>query len=132
MSKSSIAGVSPRMSSRLELLASSFPRLGVGGAICVGFLITAVQILVACMVSGQSQPARAYATLFAWDGGWYAGIVHDGYRSPPVLSEEDYGNVAFFPGYPLAAWSMHTLFGLPIEAALLLTAQLACVGMWTF
>ena len=132
MGKSSMADVSPSVSSRFEFLADSFPRLGVGGAICVGFLITAVQILVACMVSGQSQPARAYATLCAWDGGWYAGIVHDGYRSPPVLSEKEYGNVAFFPGYPLAAQSIRLLFGLSIETALLVTAQLACVGMWTF
>jgi hypothetical protein len=94
--------------------------------------ITMLQILCACILSGQSNLKSAYATLYAWDGGWYQGIIENGYHSPPVLRSNDLGNVAFFPAYPLTAKLVQMTLGVSTEHALLFTAQLACVGMWTF
>ena len=44
---------------------------GVCKALCLGLIITAAQVLCASLISGQPNLARAYATLYAWDGGWY-------------------------------------------------------------
>src|SRR5258708_3421436 len=93
--------VSPEIYGRLS---------GVCKALCLGLAITAAQILCAMLLSGQPNLAKGYASLYAWDGGWYAGILREGYRSPPVLSEKDFGNVAFFPGYPLAATGVRQIF----------------------
>jgi hypothetical protein len=51
---------------------------------------------------------------------------------PPVGQSPDEANVAFFPGYPLAARWLGRCLGLSAPVALLVTAQLACWGFWAY
>jgi hypothetical protein len=90
------------------------------------------QVLLACVLTGCGNVADAYLALYQGDGGWYADIASNGYHSPAQLDSSNYGNVAFFPGYPLGARIVHRLSGLPVPYALLLTAQLGCWGFWSY
>jgi hypothetical protein len=111
---------------------STLEKLGTLGPVGIAFLITACQILLACLLAGGQSPREAYERLHRWDGGWYASIVNHGYFSPAVMSAGNVGNVGFFPGYPFAAYGIKQLFNLSTPAALLLTAQLACWSFWTY
>jgi hypothetical protein len=97
-----------------------------------GLLVTAVQVLLACLSSGRADPARAYAELINWDGVHYQSVVAEGYHSPLEPTAKRHGNVGFFPGYPVAAAAVMRLTGLPLRLALPLTAQLCCWGFWTY
>ncbi|HLW68119.1 MAG TPA: hypothetical protein VKS79_22570, partial [Gemmataceae bacterium] len=94
--------------------------------------ITAAQILFAMLLSSQGSISAAWRSLYQWDGGWFQSIVDGGYVAPDTLTPTDHGNVAFFPGYPLLARSLKNLFHLDGQAALLMTAQLACCGAWFY
>ncbi|WP_156815477.1 hypothetical protein [Pseudanabaena sp. PCC 6802] len=97
--------------------------------------ITLLQIAVACWLSGRSSLAKSYLTLFEWDSLWYANIINNGYFTtiPPDMSEwGKYSNVSFFPGYPALAFLVQQILKLSTEHSLLLTAQLAGWGFWTY
>jgi hypothetical protein len=94
--------------------------------------ITLSQILLACLVSGQPTPASAYLSLARWDSDWYGHIVDNGYVCPVRQTRADPGNTAFFPAYPLFTWLVKHAFGLDTRVALLVSAQLACWGFWTY
>src|SRR5262245_62031413 len=66
-------------------------------------LITLIQILLAAGVSGQHDLLSAWRSLWQWDGGWYGDIALHGYRAPAETTKDSFGNVAFFPAYPLVA-----------------------------
>lgn len=55
-----------------------------------------------------------------WDGGWYQSIISGGYS----LTPNSQSNVAFFPLYPLAAYSL-TLLGLSATTAAFTTSLVA-------
>jgi hypothetical protein len=97
-----------------------------------GLAITLAQVLVACLLSGQSNLGDAYLRLFCWDGVWYRKIVEQGYWTPPDLHHGYLGSVGFFPGYPLFARCLKLLFHVQSAPALLLASQLACWGFWTY
>jgi hypothetical protein len=103
-------------------------------AIYLGLLITLIQILFACLLSGANDPVEAYTKLCYWDCAWYGKIVENGYQStiPPVGQNPDLANVAFFPGYPIIARAFKNFFGLPTHYSLIVVAQLACWGFWTY
>lgn len=103
-------------------------------AIFLGLAITLIQIFLTCLLSDYSHPVEAYSHLYQWDSKWYAHIVENGYRStiPPTSQNPQLSNVAFFPGYPIVVRAAQTLFNLPTPHTLLLTAQLACWGFWTY
>jgi hypothetical protein len=103
-----------------------------GIALGCGLAITLAQLILACLLSDGATLGQAYTNLCRWDGGWYASIVETGYHSPPMLTSKDWGNVAFFPGYPLSALAVQKLTGLRTPHALLLAAQLACWAFWTY
>jgi hypothetical protein len=107
-------------------------KLGSLSLVATAFLITVSQILLACVLAGGHSPREAYERLYRWDGGWYASIINNGYLSPRVMTSTDYGNVGFFPGYPLAADGIKRLLGLSSPIALLFAAQLACWSFWTY
>ncbi len=94
--------------------------------------ITLIQLAVALACTGQSRPLDAWGALVQFDGGWFRSVVEHGYHFPPEPTLVDPGNVAFFPGYPLAARALIAVTGLPSDTALLLTAQFACVGFWIY
>lgn len=101
-------------------------------ALCIGLILTVVQVLLACAIAGKPTLAESYDSLYAWDGAWYAAILENGYYSPPVMTKKQFGNVAFFPGYPMTGRLVQKVTGLSSSHALLLVAQLACAGLWTF
>lgn len=103
-------------------------------AVFLGLIITCSQIIFACLLTDAKHPVEAYLKLCMWDSSWYQHIIEQGYRStiPPVAQNQDLSNVAFFPGYPIVAGAIASVFRLPTPSALLLAAQLACWGFWTY
>jgi hypothetical protein len=90
------------------------------------FVLWLVQLALVWIVAGS------FEALSTWDGGWYLNILENGYQSPfPRLSPENFGNVAFFPGLPVAAGLMHRFLNLVLEVShresLVVTAQLAAL-----
>jgi hypothetical protein len=49
-----------------------------------------------------------------------------------VEAPQDMAEVGFFPGYPLSARLVAAVTGLPAASAVLVAAQLACWGLWTY
>jgi hypothetical protein len=103
-----------------------------GRAAAWALLITLAQILVAVVLAGGQTRRIGYERLVVWDGGWYEAIVQSGYYAPAEITPKNYGNVAFFPGYPLLAWCLVKAFGLSTKIALLFASQGACWGFWTY
>jgi hypothetical protein len=102
--------------------------------ICIALLLTLAQTAAALVLAGPDSFRSAYERLHCFDSNWYASIAELGYRCQVErLTEPGYqDNVAFFPGYPLAATALMQLLALPAKVALPLTAQLACFGFWTY
>lgn len=100
----------------------------------LGLIFTLSQVIFACLLTDARHPVEAYLKLCMWDSGWYQHIIEHGYRStiPPVGQNQDLSNVAFLPGYPIVAGAIAWIFRLPTPYALLLAAQLACWGFWTY
>jgi hypothetical protein len=99
-------------------------------AVSLGLLLTLLQILVACLLSGRENLHEAYLSLCQWDSFWYSTVVDQGYNAVPNPHGE--ANVGFFPGYPCLTRQVRTLTGLPTGEALLLTAQLSSWAFWTY
>jgi hypothetical protein len=105
-------------------------RVGRTAALALALMLG--QIVLACSLSGQTAPGPAYRSLYGWDGTWYADIAVRGYRTVEPFRPGDFGNVAFFPGYPLCARILQRATGLDVRIALLLAAQLAAWAFWTY
>lgn len=96
----------------------------------IAIAITLAQILLATLAARGGNWHDRYMSLWTFDGGWYADIIDHGYRTtvPPGAGAQY--NLAFFPGYPVAAGLVARLFRLSAGVALLLTAQVAAVAFW--
>lgn len=94
--------------------------------------ITACQILVATFLGPLDTAGENYRKLCNWDCGWYMSITKDGYHSviPPVPQKGELANVAFFPGYPIAARAVHLVTGVEPPTALLIVSQAFCAAFW--
>lgn len=110
-------------------------------ALVTGLLLTIAQIVLACLVgtykdgSVNARPsnlAKVYGRLVNYDSQWYLWIADDGYDDAKEFQKGKRGNVAFFPGYPLAVRGVAEATGLPTALCLLIVAQLACWGVWTY
>jgi hypothetical protein len=109
--------------------------LGLGLALTLGQLaiVVATCSVLPDLSGSRRSPAEAYRGLYQWDCFQYERIVVHGYRGP--VAPGVYGepcNAGFFPGFPGLAWAVQQAFGLPVDTALLLTAQLCCWGFWTY
>lgn len=115
---------------RMDRKPSAFRAIG------AGFLITLAQLFIAVVLIAPEGPlVYRYETLVQHDSYWFANIIERGYDSilPPITRKMmEVSNVAFFPAYPAIAGTLHKLFGLSIYDALLVTAQLAAWGFWTY
>jgi hypothetical protein len=112
-------------------------RESVGSCVRIAGLALAIvvaQVLFLCGIQARSSLNDAYLALRQFDTRWYCHIMIWGYRStiPPVGQDPDQGNVAFFPGYPRAARALYRGLGVSDTVALLLAAQFACWGFWTY
>src|SRR4029077_10403532 len=79
--------------------------------------------------------ADRYLALVQHDSYWFANIIDRGYGTivPPIERKEmEVSNVAFFPGYPILAGTLKQLTGLSTGQSLLLIAQAAACGFWTY
>src|SRR5437667_5497467 len=99
-------------------------------------LLTLVQLVVAVFLLAPEGPlSYRYTSLVQHDGYWFASIVDRGYQTivPPINHKVmEVSNVAFFPAYPALASLLRSVFRVEPETALLITAQLAAWGFWTY
>lgn len=105
-------------------------------ALCAGFAVTILQIVVAIFLLAPSGPFEyRYRTLVQHDSHWFANIVDRGYQTivPPISHKMmEVSNTGFFPAYPALGWIFHRALDLDAEDALLITAQIAACGFWTY
>ncbi len=101
-----------------------------------GFLVTLLQIALALWLAAPDWSLRdRYWSLVQHDSYWFANIVDRGYGTsvPPIDHKVmEVSNVAFFPAYPLLVSWAQRIFHLHTFNALLLVAQLAAWGFWTY
>lgn len=105
-------------------------------ALSAGFALTLAQILVAVLlIAPDGTLDSRYNSLVQHDSFWFASIVDHGYETilPPIARKlMEVSNVAFFPAYPLIASGLHRWAGWSTNVALLVTAQAAAWGFWSY
>ena len=104
--------------------------------ILAGLSVTILQIALAVLIlAPEGSFSQRYSTLVQHDSYWFMNIVNRGYQTivPPIDHKVmEVSNVAFFPAYPLLAGALRYGFGIDASGALLLVAQTATVGFWTY
>jgi len=102
----------------------------------LGLMVTLLQIFVAVVLIAPAGPfSYRYDTLVQHDSYWFANIVDRGYETtvPPVSHKMmEVSNVAFFPAYPAIAAILHYGLRLSNYNALLVAAQAAAWGFWSY
>ena len=101
-----------------------------------GLVVTLVQIAIAVLLLAPEGPlAWRYSTLNQHDSYWFMNIVDRGYQTtvPPINHKVmEVSNVAFFPAYPAIAALLRYGLHLEMDNALLITAQAAAWGFWSY
>ena len=101
-----------------------------------GLTVTLLQLAMAVGLLAPEAPiSDRYSALVQHDSYWFMNIIDRGYQTivPPIDHKVmEVSNVAFFPAYPVIAALFR--FGLDIDSdtALLITAQLAAWGFWSY
>jgi hypothetical protein len=98
-------------------------------------LLTVLQIVATLIIAPEGPLSFRYDTLVQHDSFWFANIVDRGYETtvPPISHKMmEVSNVAFFPAYPAIAAVLHYGMRLSIYSALLVTAQAAAWGFWSY
>ena len=102
----------------------------------LALFVTLTQIFAAVVLIAPEGPLSfRYDSLVQHDSYWFANIVDRGYETtvPPVSHKMmEVSNVAFFPAYPAITAVLHYGFHLSIYKALLITAQTAAWGFWSY
>src|SRR6058998_2246640 len=143
--RSEIASAESFSSCNLEsfLVSSTFPAHDVMirsrsllTPLAAGLLLTAVQLAMAVGLLAPEAPiSDRYSALIQHDSYWFMNIIDRGYQTivPPINHKVmEVSNVAFFPAYPALASLLRSVFRVEPETALLITAQLAAWGFWTY
>jgi hypothetical protein len=101
-----------------------------------GLLLTVVQLAMTLgLLAPEGTLSERYESLIQHDGYWFMNIVDRGYQTivPPIDHKVmEVSNVAFFPAYPAIAALFRYGFDIDTGAALLITAQLAAWGFWSY
>src|SRR5437868_4153668 len=125
-----------RISSAVPPTRTMFRPLAMAKAIFAGLMVTLLQLGMAVLLLAPDGPWEyRYQTLVQHDSYWFANIVNRGYQTivPPISYKVmEVSNTAFFPAYPGLAAALHYGLGLATENALLITAQAAAWGFWTY
>jgi hypothetical protein len=104
--------------------------------LAAGLLLTAVQLAMAVGLLAPEGPlSDRYSSLIQHDSYWFMNIVDRGYQTivPPIDHKViEVSNVAFFPAYPAIAALFRYGLNIDTEEALLITAQLAAWGFWSY
>ena len=98
--------------------------------------VTLLQIVMAVALLAPEEPiADRYSALVQHDSYWFMNIIERGYQTivPPIDHKVmEVSNVAFFPAYPAFAAVLRNAFNIRTGTALLITAQLAAWGFWSY
>ena len=101
-----------------------------------GLAVTLVQLAVAVLLlAPEGSLSYRYQSLVQHDGYWFANIIDRGYQTtvPPINHKVmEVSNVAFFPAYPALASLFRSIFQIDTPTALLVAAQLAAWGFWSY
>jgi hypothetical protein len=101
-----------------------------------GLLVTLAQLAMAVsLLAPEGSLSYRYATLVQHDSYWFMNIVDRGYETivPPINHKVmEVSNVAFFPAYPAIAALFRYWLQIDTAYALLITAQLAAWGFWSY
>ena len=101
-----------------------------------GLIITLLQLAMALgLLAPEGSFSDRYATLVQHDSYWFMNIVDRGYQTivPPIDHKVmEVSNVAFFPAYPAIAAAFRYGLNISTGTALLITAQLAAWGFWSY
>jgi hypothetical protein len=101
-----------------------------------GLVLTLLQLaLVIGLLAPEGSVSERYSTLIQHDSYWFMNIVDRGYQTivPPIDHKVmEVSNVAFFPAYPAIAALFRYGLKLASSTALLITAQLAAWGFWSY
>ncbi len=109
-----------RISSAVPPTRTMFRPFATAKAIFAGLMVTLLQLGMAVLLLAPEGPAN---------------IVKGGYQTivPPISYKMmEVSNTAFFPAYPGVVAALHYGLGLATENALLITAQAAAWGFWTY
>ncbi|HST30063.1 MAG TPA: hypothetical protein VLK27_04420 [Chthoniobacterales bacterium] len=94
------------------------------------------QVAVAVLLLAPEGPiSYRYESLVQHDAYWFGNIVDRGYQTivPPINHKVmEVSNVGFFPAYPALVSLFRSVFPVDTEIALLIVAQLAAWGFWTY
>src|SRR5204863_5472519 len=101
-----------------------------------GCVVTVLQVAMAVALLAPEKPfTERYSALVQHDSYWFMNIIDRGYQTivPPIDHKVmEISNVAFFPAYPAIAALLQRVFYIGTDTALLITAQLAAWGFWTY
>jgi hypothetical protein len=101
-----------------------------------GLAVTLVQLAMAvCLLAPEESVSGRYSTLIQHDSYWFMNIIDRGYQTvvPPIDHKMmEISNVAFFPAYPAIAAMLRRVLNIGTGIALLVIAQLAAWGFWTY
>jgi hypothetical protein len=101
-----------------------------------GCVVMVLQVVMAVALLAPDEPiAQRYSALVQHDRYWFMNIIDRGYQTivPPIDHKVmEVSNVAFFPAYPAIAALLRKTFNISTGTALLITAQLAAWGFWTY
>ena len=101
-----------------------------------GFAVTFLQLVLAVGLLAPDEPlAGRYLALVQHDSYWFMNIIDRGYQTivPPADQKVmEISNVAFFPAYPAIAALLRHALNINSGTALLITAQLAAWGFWSY
>src|SRR5881296_4485038 len=104
--------------------------------LAAGLLLTAVQLALAVgLLAPEASLSDRYESLIQHDSYWFINIVDRGFQTivPPIDHKVmDVSNVAFFPAYPAIAALFRYGLNIDTGTALLITAQLAAWGFWSY
>jgi hypothetical protein len=123
-----------RISSAVPLLMTSVR--STVRPLVAGLVLTLAQIAIAVgLLAPEGEFSDRYSTLVQHDSFWFMNIVDRGYQTtvPPIDHKVmEVSNVAFFPAYPAIASLLRRAFDLESDVALLVTAQIAAWGFWSY
>ncbi len=101
-----------------------------------GLVLTVAQLGIAIgLLAPEGSVSDRYSTLIQHDSYWFMNIVERGYQTivPPIDHKVmEVSNVAFFPAYPAIAALLRYGLNIDTNNALLITAQLAAWGFWSY
>src|SRR4029077_9425649 len=101
-----------------------------------GCAVMLSQVVMAVVLLAPEEPiTERYSALVQHDSYWFTNIIDRGYQTiiPPVDHKVmEISNVAFFPAYPVIGAFVRNAFNISTGTALLIAAQLAAWGFWTY